>query len=61
MVPAPGAPGAVGTGWFSCHGTVCADSSVSGYLRSALWMLLQPKQPEEEVAGWGHLNMCEGN
>lgn len=67
MVPAPAASGAVGTGRYCGHRAVRADSPVSGHLRSALWMLLRPKsrEPEEEaedkVAGWGHLNTCEGN
>ncbi len=44
------------------HRSVCAGNSVSGRLRSAVWMLLRPKktEPEEEAEepeGRGDLNI----
>lgn len=63
MVPVPAASGAVGSGRYSGHRFVCADSSVSGRLRSALRMLLRPSRREaeeeaeaEEEEGWGDLD-----
>lgn len=61
MVPVSGATGAVGPGRCCGHRSVCAGNSVSGRLRSAVWMLLWPrrKEPEEEVEKWGDLDAYE--
>lgn len=53
MVPVSSATGAVGTGWFCGHRSVCTGNSVSGDLCSAVRMLLQPwrrKTKQEEAA-----------
>lgn len=67
MVPVSSASRAVGTGWSCGHRRVRAWNAVSGYLRSAVWMLLWPREREpekaeaEEVKGCGDLDMCDGN
>lgn len=64
MVPVSSTTGAVGTGWFCGHWSVRFGNSVSGNLRSSVWMLLQPwrrktKQEEatEEVKGHSDLDV----
>lgn len=64
MVPASGATGAMGTGRCCGHRNVCAGNSVSGHIRSAVWMLLWPRKGEpaeeaEEVKEWGDLDTHE--
>lgn len=64
MVPVSAASGAMGAGWSCGHSSVCAGNSVSGRLRSAVWMLLRPSRREAEEeeakevkAGWSDLGV----
>lgn len=62
VVPSSYASGAVGTGWYCRHWSVCPGNSLSGHLCSAVWMLLQlrrreDKEKEEEFKGQSHLSV----
>lgn len=64
MVSVSAASGAVGTGRFCGHRSVCAGNSVPGHIRAAVWVLLQPeREPEEEaeIKGGSDLDVCEEN